>query len=91
MKPYLDDFAQICGTKITEILGSNQVALGLGKSYAICVGADEAEARNVHAVLEKNVRAAHVAEAYGEKPMAGWECRVMRLIYQKKYSAYAKE
>lgn len=42
LKPYLDDFAQICGTKITETLGSNQVALGLGKSYAICVGADEA-------------------------------------------------
>lgn len=90
LKPYLDDFAQICGPKVTEHKKKNNVVFGPSLSYAICFGSDEEEARSVRAVLEKNARAAHIARAYNQKAIPAWECHLMRLVYQKKYSKMNK-
>jgi hypothetical protein len=57
---------------------------------AICYGKDEADAKNVRAVLEKNTRAANIAQLNGQKPILAWESLAMRLVYQLKYSKQAK-
>jgi len=57
---------------------------------AICFGKDEADAKNVRAVLEKNARAANIARRLTrQKPIPAWESLAMRLVYQLKYSKQA--
>lgn len=90
MKAYLDDFAQICGVNIGRRRKKNNVFFVPEKKIAVCFAENESEALNVRAVLEKNVRACHMALLSGAKPLAGWESRLMRLIYQKKYSKRAE-
>ncbi len=90
LKPYLDDFAQICGVSVSQKRDSSNVVFDPKAQVAICFGKDEADARNVRAVLEKNARAANIAQLSGLKPIAAWEAFAMRLVYQKKYSKQAK-
>ncbi len=90
LKPYLDDFAQICGVSVSQKRGSANVVFDPKAQAAICFGKDEADARNVRAVLEKNARAANIAQLSGLKSIAAWEALAMRLVYQKKYSKQAK-
>lgn len=51
LRPYLDDFAQICGVSAGRKRGSANVVFDPDQSVAICYGQDLAEARNVRAVL----------------------------------------
>lgn len=90
LSTYLDDFAQICGPKIKNRRKNNSAVLDPVQGLARCYGRDEADACNVRAVLEKNARAAHVAGISRQKPIAGWEARLMRFIYRTKYSKVAE-
>lgn len=90
MGAYLDDFAQICGVKIGREPGKNNVFFMPEKQQAICFADTIAEAKNVRAVLEKNTRAYHIALLENKKPLAFWESRLMRYIYQNKYSKKAQ-
>lgn len=56
---------------------------------AVCFGKDEDDARNVRAVLEKNARAANIAQLKGLRPIPAGEALAMRLVYQMKYSKQA--
>jgi L-ribulose-5-phosphate 4-epimerase len=89
LSPYLDDFAQICGVSVSQRRGSASVVFDPAAQVAICFGKDEADAKNVRAVLEKNARAANVARLSGQKPIPAWESLAMRLVYQLKYSKQA--
>lgn len=91
LKPYLDDFAQICGVSVSQKRGSASVIFDPAEQVAICFGKDESDAKNVRAVLEKNARAANIARLSGQKPIPGWESLLMRLVYQLKYSKQAKQ
>lgn len=84
--PYLDDFAQLVGVRADASLASNVV---LTDDSAYCLGSDLAAARDVALVLEKNSRAARIAEVAGTRPIAGWECVLMNQIYRRKYSRQA--
>lgn len=90
LKPYLDDFAQICGVSVSQRRGSASVVFDPQAQVAVCFGKDEADAKNVRAVLEKNARAANIAALTGQKPIPAWECLAMRLVYQLKYSKQAR-
>ena len=90
MGAYLDDFAQICGVKIGCDPGKNNVFFIPEKRQAVCFADTIAEAQNVRAVLEKNTRACHIALLEQKKPLAFWESRLMRYIYQNKYSKKAQ-
>ena len=90
LKPYLDDFAQICGVSVSQKRGSASVVFDPVARVAICFGKDETDAKNVRAVLEKNARAANIAQLTGQKPIPAWESLAMRLVYQLKYSKQAK-
>ncbi len=87
---YLDDFAQICGPTVKDRRKSNSAVFDPAQGSARCYGRDEADACNVRAVLEKNARAAHVARVSKQRPIAGWETRLMRYIYRTKYSKVAE-
>ena len=90
LKPYLDDFAQICGVSVSQKRGSASVVFYPDEQVAICLGKDESDAKNIRAVLEKNARAANIARLSGQKPIPSWESLLMRLVYQLKYSKQAK-
>ena len=90
LKPYLDDFAQICGVSVSQKRGSASVVFDPAEQVAICFGKNESDAKNVRAVLEKNARAANIARLSGQKPIPAWESLLMRLVYQLKYSKQAK-
>ena len=89
LKPYLDDFAQICGTSVSQKRGTANVVFDPAAQVAICFGKDEADAKNVRAVLEKNARAANIAQISSLSPIPAWEALLMRLVYQLKYSRQA--
>lgn len=86
LKPYLDDFAQIVGRQADATPRSNVV---FTKDGALCLGKDDDDARAVQSVLEKNARAACIAESSGREPINDWECRLMNAVYQLKYSKQA--
>lgn len=89
LRPYVDDFAQICGTSVGRRRGSSNVVFDPNRGVAICYGKDPADALNVRAVLEKNARAANMAELVGTPPLPRWEALAMRLVYKLKYSKRA--
>ena len=83
---YLDDFAQLAGIRADA---STRHDVVLTKSAAYCLGADLEGARNVQLVLEKNARAARIADHFGTDPIVAWEAVLMRQIYTRKYSKQA--
>lgn len=83
LRPFLDDFAQIVGTKANATTKANVL---LGADYALCFGADDSDAAAVESVLKKNARAARVAAIAGTKPIVDWECILMNIVYRLKYS-----
>lgn len=89
LRPYLDDFAQICGVSAGRKRGSANVVFDPNQGVAVCYGQDLAEARNVRAILEKNARAANIAELAGTQPLPICEAWLMRLVYKLKYSKQA--
>lgn len=88
LMPYLDDFAQICGTKVMEKRGRASAQL-MNREMALCFGRNEVESRQVRAVLEKNLRACHIAAALHSSPLSPFQAKIMRIFYLKHYSKKA--
>ncbi len=97
LKPYLDDFAQLVGTKLKvvdddEALIQKAIAEGTpllvrGRG-ALCAAAEESDKEAISLVIEKNCRAA--LAAIGSKPINPIESFLMRQFYLKKYSKRSK-
>jgi len=97
LKPYLDDFAQLVGTKLKvvdydEVMiqkaieeGTPLLVRGRG---ALCAAAEESDKEAISLVIEKNCRAA--LAAIGSKPINPIESFLMRQFYLKKYSKRSK-
>lgn len=86
LTPHLDDFAQIVGLRADNRLGSNVVLLSRA---ALCLGIDEGDAAAIEYVLEKNARAARIAEITGEAGLSTFDSLLMNVVYRLKYSKRA--
>ena len=100
MKPLLDDFSQICGTKVKTaksvdkcgkaIKGKNAVLLK--DKGALCCGAVEGDAEAVDMIMSKASLTLLGTKVYeGAKPINPVEALLMRVIYLKKYSKQAEK
>lgn len=95
MKPYLDDFAQIAGTKMRVLPkdqeaaeravreGQSIIVKGIG---AFCSADTLKNAEALSMITEKNAMAYFAARAAGGKPINALDRVLMRQIYLKKYS-----
>jgi L-fuculose-phosphate aldolase len=96
LKPLLDDFAQIVGTKIKTVENDPASILPALKSVsavlvkdvgAVCLGGNETDAEAVSMILRKNCKAYFSAWTFGRPQyIRPWECILMRRVYLKKYS-----
>ena len=93
LKPYLDDFAQLVGTKLVVVDDDEKVinkAISEGRPLlvrgrgALCAASVDSDKEAISLVIEKNCRAA--LAALGSKPINPVECYLMRQFYLKKYS-----
>lgn len=94
--PYLDDMAQIGGTKISCIDDMNEKDLrhSLKKNNAVlvrntgafCAADSPDEARAVATVLEKNCKAANLGLKKAVAPVPKLSAKLERTVYLKKYS-----
>ncbi len=100
MKPLLDDFSQICGTKIKtaksaakcgkKIKGKNAVLLK-GKG-ALCCGKVKGDAEAVDMIMSKSSLALLTSKVLeSAKPINPVEALLMRVVYLKKYSKQAEK
>ncbi len=97
LKPYLDDFAQLVGTKlkvvdydevmIQKAIDDGTPMLVRGKG-ALCAAVEESDKEAISLVIEKNCRAA--LAAIGSKPINPIESFLMRQFYLNKYSKRSK-
>lgn len=98
MKPLLDDFAQICGTKVKAaktpekcgkaIKGKNAVLLK--DQGALCCGSNEGDAQAVDMIMSKSSLTLLSTKVFGKaKAINPVEALLMRVIYLKKYSKQA--
>ncbi len=99
MKPLLDDFAQICGTKI-KIASPEKCAKALrGKNAvllkdkgALCCGAVEGDAQAVDMIMSKSCLTQLTSKVFGKaKAINPVEALLMRVVYLKKYSKQASK
>ncbi len=96
LRPLLDDFAQIVGTRIkTAGIEPKQTAAGLKKQSAVfirnegalCVGKTKDDAQATAMILEKTCKTLIGAALFGHiKPLNRFECYLMRLNYKINYS-----
>lgn len=100
MKPLLDDFAQICGTKIKTVNDYGKIGKAIkGKNAvllkdqgALCCGAVEGDAEAVDMIMSKASVSLLGSKVFGEpKPINPVEALLMRIIYLKKYSKQAEK
>ncbi|MCR5150985.1 MAG: class II aldolase/adducin family protein [Clostridiales bacterium] len=100
MKPRLDDFAQICGTRVKvakscekivkKIKGKNAVLVK--NSGALCCGKNGGDAEAVDMIMSKSALAELASYIYtASKVINPIESILMRLIYLKKYSKQAEK
>ncbi|MBR6361111.1 MAG: class II aldolase/adducin family protein [Clostridia bacterium] len=100
MKPLLDDFSQICDTRVKvaktpekcgkKIKGKNAVLLQ-GKG-ALCCGGVQGDAEAVDMIMSKSSLALLTTKVLnGAKPINPVEALLMRVVYLKKYSKQATE
>jgi len=99
---YLDDFAQIAGTRISLVEADidDLQLLRLSKSCnailirgfgAFCWATTPSDAEAVSMILEKNCKAALLAQVnLAIKPIGWLDTHLMRFVYQKKYSKIAE-
>lgn len=99
--PFLDDFAQIVGTRVKnvgdnekklfhEIKKTNAVFLG-SKGVLLCA-TREGDLDAIQMILEKNCLARMVGAVHGGSKPIGWiDRKLMRVVYQKKYSKKMSE
>ena len=100
MKPLLDDFAQIVGTKIRTVKNKPHLifkslesvsAVMIKDIGAVCWGTTEADAEAASMILRKNCKSYFASSAFGRpRYIKPWECILMRRIYVKKYSKMAE-
>jgi len=84
--PYLDDFAQIAGAKLTTKQGNCSAMLMPGDG-ALCFGSSLDEAQAVETVVDKNCAVALAASKFGKAKPLGWlDAAFMRVYYVQKYS-----
>ena len=100
MKPLLDDFAQICGTKIKTVNDYDKIGKAIkGKNAvllkdqgALCCGAVEGDAEAVDMIMSKASVTLLGSKVFGEpKAINPVEALLMRVIYLKKYSKQAEK
>lgn len=101
LRPFLDDFAQIVGIKVKTVENNpSRIIKALRKSSAVfvkgsgalCWGINQEDTVAVSMITEKNCKAYFAASLFGKlAPIKPFECRLMRLIYLKKYSMLAKK
>ncbi len=99
MKPLLDDFAQICGTKVRcattdncgkKIKGKNAVLLK--DEGALCCGSVEGDAQAVDMIMSKSALALLGSKVFGKaKAINPVEALLMRVVYLAKYSKKADQ
>ncbi len=99
MKPLLDDFAQICGTKVKcadrdncgkKIKGKNAVLLK--DEGALCCGSVEGDAQAVDMIMSKSALALLGSKVFGKaKEINPVESLLMRVVYLAKYSKKANQ
>ncbi len=98
MKPLLDDFAQICGTKVKVakapekcgklIKGKNAVLLK--DNGALCCGSNEGDAQAVDMIMSKSSLTLLSSKVFGKaKAINPVESLLMRVVYLTKYSKQA--
>ena len=99
MKPLLDDFAQICGTKV-KIASYDKCAKALkGRNAvlikdqgALCCGSNEGDAQAVDMIMSKSALALLSSKVFGKaKAINPIEAKLMRVVYLLKYSKKAEE
>lgn len=95
MRPHLDDLAQIAGTTIRctkpdpelvlkALKGRNAVLVdGVG---AICCAEDESDVDAIAAIVRKGCMATLYANTCSATPLSRFDCSLMRLVYNTKYS-----
>ncbi|MBR4726686.1 MAG: class II aldolase/adducin family protein [Clostridia bacterium] len=98
MKPLLDDFSQICGTKVKcakpakvgkAIKGKNAVLVR--DQGALCCGKNAGDAEAVDMIMSKSCLALLATKAAAPaKPINPVEALLMRVVYLKKYSKQAE-
>lgn len=99
MRPLLDDFAQIVGTKVktTDYYGcayalKHRNAVLIKDEGALCCGAVEGDAQAVNMIMSKNCLTYLGASLFGKpKKIGAVDALLMRVIYLKKYSKQASE
>ncbi len=100
MKPLLDDFSQICGTKVKtakkasacgkKIKGKDAVLLK--DKGALCCGKNEGDAQAVDMIMSKAALAQLTAKVLEPaKAINPFEALLMRVVYLKKYSKQAEK
>ncbi len=94
--PYVDDFAQIIGTKVKTVSTWPQgIANALSQASAVfiqghgalCSGETFGDALAVQMILEKNCKAKITGLIFGKgKPLNALDTHLMRIVYLKKYA-----
>lgn len=94
--PYVDDFAQIIGTKVETVsTWPQEIAKALSRSSAVfiqghgalCTGETLGDALAVQMILEKNSKAKITGLIIGSgKPLNTFDTHLMRFVYLKKYA-----
>lgn len=96
LRPLVDDFAQIIGTKVKTVTDNpkkiaaalrNTSAVFIEGQGALCCGACEIDVQAVEMILEKCCKAKLCGELFGgASPIGRLDSKLMRNVYLKKYS-----
>ncbi len=87
LKPYLDDFAQIVGTKISAILPKDSGAAFIPGEGVVCIADTQSDAEAISAIVRKNCKAFLGATLFKKpNPINPLDCMLMRYNYLKNYS-----
>jgi len=94
--PFVDDFAQIVGTKVKTVPPDPEKiadalkhasAVLVENNGALCCGASQGDASAVQMIIEKNAKALICGTLFGKvKPLSKLDCSLMRFVYLRKYS-----
>lgn len=94
--PYLDDFAQIVGTKVHTVVNDgvkisaalkSASAVFIESHGALCCGTSKGDASAVSMIMEKNCKAVIAGTLFGKITSIGWlDKNLMRFVYIKKYA-----
>ena len=100
MRPLLDDFSQLCGTRVKtaksvdqcgkKVKGKNAVLLE--DRGALCCGKNSGDAQAVDMIMSKSCLTLLTSKVFpAARPINPVEALLMRVIYLKKYSKQAED